>query len=271
MKSNNILLADPAFDPATAPACKLLVKIGLDSLSYAIINVENKKVQAVFDEQECEDGTQKLAQCLKSDSYLTLPYQEIKVAFLTDNTISIPNTLYNEDDLDVHTQFFTSASSGNLYKQHHDFHGFTTIFSISSAAELFYDSGIKKFQQGAALLKLTEKIEGTILLLDFTVGAFNALFMRDQQVVLQQYYETENTDEFNYYLILMINQLQINVKTTAVQIMGIIHEGDAKYTCLNKYFASIHFLAIESELNLDVLEDMPAHYYTTLLALDQCV
>jgi len=271
--NNSILLIDPAFDPATASACNLLIKVGLDSFSYAIINKETNQVSAVFDEQECEDGAQKFAERLKTDSYLTLPYQEVKVAVHTENAIAVPNDLYTDDSINTHAQFFTETPVGDFYTQAQPHFGFTTIFSLpkttNEALTGFIDG--KKYSQHAGLLALAEKINETALLLDFSVGSFSALYIQQQQVVFQQCYEIENLDEFNYYLLLIINQLNINTKEANLHLTGIIHEGDDKCTCLLKYFSKADFIAASNNLDQQILDDMPAHYYSSLLALDQCV
>ena len=63
---NSILLIDPAFDTNTAVNCSLLVKIGIDTFSYAILDKETNKIIAVFDEQECEDVSKTLSERLKN-------------------------------------------------------------------------------------------------------------------------------------------------------------------------------------------------------------
>ncbi|RZK56656.1 MAG: DUF3822 family protein [Pedobacter sp.] len=273
MDNNSILLIDPAFDPASASVCNLLVKVGLDNFSYAIINKETKHVDAVFDEQECVNGAQKFAERLKTDSYLKLPYQEIKFAIHTANTIAIPNDLFNEDDLESHSQFFTEAHSGYLYSQSQNHFGFTSIFTLPKVIDKTLEDfpQAKRYEQNAGLIQLAEKLDGNNLLVDFTVASVNVLFVKNQQVVFQQCYEIENVEEFNYYILLVINQLNINLKETALNLSGIINQGDEKYNCLLKYFSKADFITATNNLNQEVLDDMPAHYYSNLLALDQCV
>ncbi len=272
MDNNSILLIDPTFDPAAASACNLLIKVGVDHFSYAIINKETNQVSAVFDQQECDDGAQQFAERLKTDTYLKLPYQQVKAAIHTANTIAIPNDLFNEADSESHAQFFTEAHSGKLYRQVQSHFGFTTIFTLPRATDegLAELNNEKKLEQNAGLILLAEKLDENSLVLDFSVGAFNVLYIKDQQIVFQQNFEAENGEEFNYYVLLMINQLNIKPETT-VQLTGIIHEGDEKYNCLLKYFSKVNFMTVNSSLNQEVLDDMPAHYYTNLLALDQCV
>lgn len=273
MNSNNsILLLDPSFDPATASACNLLIKVGQDSFSYAIINKETQQVNAVFDEQECEDGLQKLSERLKTDPYLTLPYQKVKVAVHTPNVIAVPNDLYHEATLANHTPYFIGSHTGSLYQQSHSHFGFTTVFALSKAAEDTLNSFnlSQLFTLDAGLLALAANIGENGLLIDFTANSFQVLYLKNQQVVFQQNYEIENLDEFNYYLLLMINQLGIAPKETPLFLSGIVHEGDERYNCLSKYFVQLQFINGQTALNQGILDDLPSHYYSNLLALDQC-
>lgn len=273
MNSNNsILLIDPNFDPITASACNLLIKVGQDSFSYAIVNKETQQVNAVFDEQECESGLQKLAERLKTDHYLTLPYQKVKVAVHTSNLISVPNELYNEAELANHTPYFVASHTGNLYQQVQNHFGFTTVFALSKTTEDTLNSFnlSQLFAQNAGLLALAENIQETALLMDFTANSFQVLYVEAGNVVFQQVYEIENLDEFNYYLLLIFNQLNLVPANMALYLSGIVHEGDERHSCLAKYFNAIQFINGQHQLNQEVLDDMPSHYYSSLLALDQC-
>jgi uncharacterized protein YkvS len=272
--SNSILLIDPSFDPANALSCNLLIKVGLDSFSYAIIDHGNKKVKAVFDEQECENGAKKLEERLKFDPYLKLTYREVKIAINTVNTIAIPNDFYDVNDLSVHAQYFNDLENATVYAHVQDHFGFTTVFSLPKLTKELLENHLqqgKKYQEFAGLLSLVENIKENTLILDVTVNSLNMLYLDNNRVEFQQCYEIADSEEFNYYILLIINQLNINTKETTVLLSGIIHEGDEKYQCLSKYFNEIRFTVIGEKLDQEVLDDMPAHYYSSLLALDQCV
>jgi len=271
--SNSILLIDPEFDPATATSCNLLVKLGSDSFSYAIINKLSKKIIAVYDEQECEDVMLKLTERFKNDTYLTLPYQEVKIAIPTPNSIAVPNVFYDDYSLKSHAKLFPNLSD-KLYTQLQPHFDFTSIFSVSKNLDSLlrqYLPTAKKLQENTGLITIAEQLKETSLLLDFSVGSFNAVFINNQQVVFQQCYEIEQIEEFNYYLLLIINQLEMDTKKTAVFLSGIVHESDEKHNCMLKYFNDVEFLNVDSDLDQQILEDIPLHYYSNLIALNQCV
>ncbi len=272
---NSILLIDPAFDLQTALNCTLLLRLGMDNFSYAILDNETHKISVVFDEQECENVVAKLSEQLKSDPNLGLTFTEIKLAIYTENNISIPNSLYAHDDEKLNANFFNQPHSGSLYTNPHPNFDFTSLFSFSKITDEIISKSLtnsKKYQPNAVLLKLAETMSDTSLLLDFTAGSISVLYVKDKKVVFEQGFEIENAEEFNYYLLLMINQLQINLNDTQVYLTGIIHESDDKHNCLTNYFKEIQFLNyVNPNLDQQILEDMPAHYYTTLLALAKCV
>ncbi|RZL35858.1 MAG: DUF3822 family protein [Pedobacter sp.] len=270
--NNSILLIDPNFEPANATNCSLLVKIGTDSFSYAIIDKERNKVIAVYDEQECDDVVKKLNEKLKTDNYLGLTYQEVKIAAQTANLLSIPDELFSEEVLEANTQYFADSHDGNVHVKVQQAYNFSSVFAfpkrMSDIFENFTDAKI--FHESAGVLNLATNFNVATLLLDFSVGSFNALFVNDGKLIFQQSYEIEDADEFNYYLLLIKNQLKLE-DTLDVKLMGIIHQDDAKHKVLKKYFSSLIMLISQGDLNTEVLEDMPAHYYTTLLALNECV
>ncbi|AOM76030.1 DUF3822 family protein [Pedobacter steynii] len=271
---NSILLVDPEFDPSTAPDCNLLLKITADSFSYAIIDKTTSQLKAVYDQQESDNISRDLSAKLKNDSYLNLPFKEIKVAVYTENSISIPNDLFDAQNLDQYAKFFTEEQSDNLYVRPFSSYGFTSIFTLHRFIdETLADSllSCKLFDQVAPVLAMAKEQARKSMILDFTAASFNVVITEGEQLVFRNYYEIAHAEEFNYYLLLIINQLQLNTKEMNVQLSGIIHENDHYYKCIAKYFKMISFnTPLSGQVDHKILDDMPAHYYSSLLALDIC-
>ena len=273
MSNNSILLIDPNFEPENSKNLNLLVKIGADTLSYAIIDNDNKFVHAVFDEQECESGYEKLRERLKTDTYLKLPYQHVKVATHTQNIVFVPQELFNESDVALYTNFFADADSQNVYVQPSLTQNLHTIFSLPQSVEKTINENWQdstKLQQNAGLIELVSKLSSDHILIDFTVGSFQLCYIKEGKIVFTQSYQFEDIEELTYYILLIVNQLEITAKHTDVKACGIIHEGDDKWNLLAQYFNQVDLLSISSDLDTNILDDMPSHYYTSLLALQQC-
>lgn len=271
---NSLLLVDPEFDPSTSPDCNLLLKITADSFSYAIIDKTNNQLKAVYDQQECENIAQALSAKLKHDSYLHLEYKDIKVSVYTENSISIPNDLFDASQLNQYAKFFPEEQSDTLYIRPFASFGFTSIFTLQQFVDDLLAGTLtscKLYDQVAPVLALIKENQQKSLLLDFTATSFNAVLTEGENLVFRNYYAIENAEEFNYYLLLIMNQLKINRNETKVFISGIIHENDGYYKCIQKYFNDIKFNSpLSDQVDHKILDDMPAHYYSSLLALDLC-
>lgn len=271
---NSILLIDPDFDPNSATDCDLLLKVGPDSFSYAIIDKSCNQVKAVFDQQECEDAGAAFATKLKNDGYLGLPFKAVKIALYTENVIAIPDELYDPAQLNVYAKYFSEEQSDTLYVQPVAGYGFTSIFNLSGFIENTLSASLaasKRYDHSAPLLALAKGKGPGSLLLDFTAGSFHVTCLQEGQLVFQRYFQVDNPEEVNYYLLLVISQLKLSNTATTVHLSGIIHEDDHNYQCVSKYFNQIRFHeATGNETDSRILDDMPAHYYSSLLALDLC-
>ena len=271
---NSLLLLDPDFDPHTAPQCNLLLKITKDSFSYAIINQEHKELKAVFDEQECMNTLQTLKRLLKNDPYLSYPFKEVKIAVNTDNCVTVPNKLFSSDALTSYTNFFSNSDSSKLHIKPNYHFDFTAVFNLQQGMENELDThfeSAKKVDHQAPLLSLAARVENG-LLFDFTALSFSILQVKDGKLCFKNTFETINAEEFNYYLLLLLKQLEPAVKEMPVYLMGIVNTEDEKHLILQKYFKNIQFtLPQNDKLDYTILEDMPAYYYSNLLAIDLCV
>jgi len=271
---NSLLLLDPEFDPHTAPQCNLLLKITNDSLSYAIINQEHKELKAVFDEQECKNTLHTLKRLLKNDPYLSHPFREVKIAVTTSNSVTIPNKLFSMEDINSYTNFFSKSHSQTLHIKPNYHFDFTAVFNLQENIEAALDAHFetaKKVDHQAPLLSLAAKVENG-LLFDFTALSFAILQVTEGKLCFKNTFEILNADEFNYYLLLLLQQLEPAVKEMPVYLMGIVNIDDEKHLILQKYFKNIQFTAPQNDkLEYTILEDMPAYYYSNLLAIDLCV
>lgn len=272
MNKNSILLIDPNFEPANSSNLNLLIKIGVDTFSYSIADEEKELVHAVYDEQECEDGLEKFKERLKLDAYLKLPYQSVKAAIYTPNLVFVPKAIFDQDHVKLYTQFFVDADLQNIYVQSSEQQDFNYIFGISSAIEKLLTAtweNVTLLPYDAGLLENT-KNENSNVIIDFTVGSFQFLYFKDSKLNFVQNYQFDGIDELTYYLLLIISQLGIDTKQTALKVCGIIHQGDEKWNLLLQHFNNVDFLVTPTPLDTNILDDMPAHYYTSLLALQQC-
>jgi hypothetical protein len=281
--NNSILLVDPNFNPNAAIHCNLLLKITADSLCYVIVNTESNRVEVLYDRQNFQDQKNELMRLLHADPYLRLSFNTVKICSYTINSISIPNDFYNGAMLDSYAPYFTepehySSVVNSIVIPTREFKTIFLFPQVIEDAMNRYWPDAKKFEQTAPLLSdpKTQVSDlnggaGYDLMVDFTAGSFFAMLMRNGDPIFQNFFLTEDADEFTYYLLLIFKQLQLDPAQIDVLISGIINEGDPQQKVLQQYFRSVKWNVPPAEnLENTILEDMPAHYYTSLLALQLC-
>jgi hypothetical protein len=274
--NNSILLLDPNFDPNAAIPCNLLLKITADSISYAIVNTENNSVEVLYDRQNFQDHQHTLLPLLQEDPHLKMSFSNVYVCSYTINSISIPNDFFKETELHTYRPYFTEPEnySQNLNTCTLGTRDFKTIFLFPNVVEEAINTHwpeAKKLEQTAPLLSTPQIEAGLLLAIDFTASSFFAMLIKDGGLIFQNFFLTENADEFSYYLMLIMKQLELDPAQVDVQISGIINEGDVQYKFLKNQFQSVHLHAPDAPtLENSIMEDMPAHYYTSLLALQLC-
>ncbi len=273
---NSILLKDPAFDPVAALNCNLLLKITADSFSYAIINTTKDKIKVVYDCQDFQPTASNLSSTILSDPYLSLLFNRVKIASYTANTIAVPEELYTSDEAEPYLKYFSDLDhySRNVYTAAYTGQDFRSLFLLPNAVESAIQTHWREahpYEQTASLLAINQNTESQQFYLDFTAGSFHAMLLRNGKMIFQNVFQIENPEEFHYYLLLLLKQLKINASETKVLASGILNEGDDQYSILMKYFSAVQLCTPgESTVSNSILEDMPPHYYTSLLALNLC-
>lgn len=266
MSKSSLSLIDPNFKNDASSNCNLLLKITNDSFSYAVVDEKTGEVSLIFDKQGCKDVEQDLKNAFEADPYLSLPYRAVKTAIHTSHFIFIPNEWFNADDLSVYSKYL--GSSGKIYSKANNL-GFNTLFSFDDFIEEQVPDQANIFPQSAPLIAVIEDLPKHSLLIDFTASSFNVLFVNDGKVNFQNHFSAETTDEFNYFLLFIIRELELN-DSIPVYIQGIIDEDDNHYNCLLKYFNQLYFFHPTKNKNNELLADMPKHYFSDLLAIDLC-
>lgn len=274
--NNSILLVDQEFDPNAITNRNLLFKITADSFSYAMLNMDAGRLEVLYDQQDCDPAVA-MAKRIKTDPYLSIDFAQVKISVCSANTLTVPEAFYLADQPEIYANYFTELAdfSGTLQANSHVNYDFKTLFLLPGEVEkVLTDNNLGsaiKYGQTAPLLAMLRPAERDQLVLDFTGSSFYAMLFKQGKLIFQNYYTAENDEEFNYYLLLIVQQLKLDPAQTDLLATGIINAGDTHYDIMERYFLSVEILEpILEDTDLTILEDMPKHYYTSLLAINLC-
>ncbi|MBC8051940.1 MAG: DUF3822 family protein [Sphingobacteriaceae bacterium] len=271
-------LQDEKFNPSQSRDTQLLIRIAPRRISYAIINEKESRLQVLYDSPISDNTESILGNLLAENNYLRSPFAAVKVSVQTDNFTFIPTQYYTRDDLGSYEKLIKATGSTKTF--------ISTIHADSincvSALELETITAfvaafpeVRFFSQAEPLVEggiKTTDTKATKLILNFNEESFEASLSTDEKLVFYNLIEISNADDFNYFLLNIIQQFAIEPQQTTLVLSGNINQGDANYRRAEKYFNNIAF-ADSSQITLysTIFDQLPKHQHFSLISLLLCV
>lgn len=269
-------LSDKDFLPEQAANCELLIRVSSTRLSYAIVEKPNRKIRAIFDGVLSHSIRETFAELLLKNSYLSYPFQKTKIAAESFRFAFIPSELYSEDTAALCYNFVSSSIPFSQVSNPIAGNRISTIGSVSNSlsapfTEKYQEASL--YTQAEAFIEgmLKHPREGQTLALQFNTGTFEALLTSGDELIFYNIFQAPTADDFNYFLLLLIQQLQINTTETSVLLSGEIEKYSEHYRRVLKYFRNIHFADSTTFCQYsDTFRLIPSHQFFSLLSLGLC-
>ncbi|KAA8475180.1 uncharacterized protein DUF3822 [Arcticibacter tournemirensis] len=264
------------FSTGQAENCELLIRIGAGRLSFAIIDTKENLLKVLFDSVLFSSIAETFNDLFNQNEYLGYAFQKVKIATETFNFTFIPSELYSDNSLPVYQNFINST--GQVRHVIKDLKG-AKIKTVASIEEAFIAPLLAKFPQAAIYTQPEPLIEGSLkdrsgnktLVLQFNSGTFEALVISSNDIIFYNIFSSPTTDDFNYYLLLIMQQLELKPSDIAVRLMGEIEKYSENYRRVSKYFNNITFADSTKLFNYpEAFKLAPSHQFFSLLSLSLC-
>ena len=247
MINDPINFRDEHFQPHQAPSCHLLIHLDTDSYSYAIIDQAQNQLKALvknyFGERTESFSTFDRLEILKAENEIIgLNFGKVKISVETRAFTFVPDELYTDADLSKYSKFIGVEPDTTLLTADISAFGIKNVTVIepdldSILKDAFPESLIvsqaNSFLAGAA--NLAKAGGESQLYLNINVDSFEAAVIKNGSLDFYNIFEVNNTDEFNYFLVNLITQLNID-RNLPVSLSGEIQADDERYQRLQKYF-----------------------------------
>ncbi len=277
MNTAKIHLTDQNFNPKHSEKCDLLIRIYPKRLSYAVIDQSNDQLKVLFDFPG-EGGLKALKNSLAQDPVLKFKYHQVKVAVLTSKFTFIPTEIYSDTDLDSYALFAYPAIDSDVLVKEITAAKTKNISAVDKNLRKYLISNFTDpviFNQASPLiessLKFYHNTPNTSLILQINSNSFEVLVLKNNTLFYYNLFHTESMNEFNYFLLGVIKELQLKSTDTDVIISGEVDEGDGTYACTKKYFNTIIFA--DSGIlvrQASIFRGVPAHQFFSLIGLNLC-
>lgn len=270
-------LKDKNYLPDQAGSCELLIKHNKHKLSYAIRNIQSNELYVIYDAALSGSMEETFAGLSAQNEYLNQRFEQVKVSSETFNFVFIPSELYAESSSPSFRNFVQSTKPTSTFtntmldgKVHTvsalEDHVITPLKKrfpnavVYSQAEALIESALKSFANTSGLR----------VVIQFNTGSFEMVIVSEGEFIFYNIFSFENADDFNYYLLLIKQQFELQ-QDTPVLLAGEIEKYSELYRRIARYFQHIRFSDSTSMIkHPDSFKLLPSHQFFSLLSMSLC-
>jgi len=274
----HISLFDKSYNKSKSNQYKLYVELSnnglkhtvLDTQSNAFIGIEEYRFADIYNDYSLVEP---LKDIVASNEIYQNEFKAIIVAFVNNRSTLIPNAIYNAEKLTNYHQF-------NFSKQEEDqFYADQLInlsaYNIYSIPDFITDtfSGLKNVQFkhfSSALIEtalIEAKREKALSLINVHIlpSSFQVVVIKNQKLELYNSFTYQSSEDFIYYLLFVLDQLNINNEEATIKLTGEVEKNSVIYTILHKYIKTLNFGIRPENLTFSyIFEETPKHFHYAL-------
>jgi hypothetical protein len=261
----------------------LLVNISPETFQYAIIDSVLHECKTLVEFEipplsTISDLIKAVENLPESHRQFRFAFNKVKISFTSSNYTFIPESLYLEADQQDYGKYLDLTDASELLVNTISSADIKNVISIDSHLKTALEGIFQKpriYNQTVPFLegvqKSLEREDGLVFFIDVQPKHFQIAFFKDFRLEFYNTFEYANADEFNYFLLSVIQSLEIQLEHTRVIISGKISNSDEIYKRLEKYFDSIRFIDSERLLKYsEKFKEVLPHTFSTLFNLYLC-
>ena len=268
-------LTEENFESQQSGKSDLLIHIGEENISYAIVDKGREQLKALADYKA---NLSDLDTILASDRYLKYFYRKIKISTNTFKFTFIPRDLYRDSDINDYSQFISPKSPADVLVN--DIRPFR-IRNVTSVDTEIQNVISARFNKPVLYSQANPFIEGAFnistvanlysLCINFQQERLEIAVIKEGALLFYNFFESKTPDEFNYFLLLVVRQFNLNTENTKVRIAGEAEKNDDNYSRVEKYFSSIESADPVAFVQCsDTFNQVNLSRYFSLLSLNLC-
>ncbi|MCF6350666.1 MAG: DUF3822 family protein [Flavobacteriaceae bacterium] len=242
---------------------EISIQFSLDGFSFCVFDSDLQEF-IIFHKYEFlekintpEKLLKKIQQLFITEEILQLKYDKISV--IHDNNLSsfVPKALFNKKNLKSYVAFNNKVFNTDY---------FTFDSLVNQEMNLVYIPyiNINNFlidQFGSFNYKHTSSILVENLLNYFTMNDgisffvhvskthFEVIISKNKQLLFFNTFQHQTKEDFIYYILFTVEQLNLNVEQFSLQFLGVIHKESELYQIVHKYIRNVSFLENKLSFN----------------------
>ncbi|MFM6976205.1 MAG: DUF3822 family protein [Sphingobacteriaceae bacterium] len=227
-----IQLTDPTFQTQLAGKCDLLLEILPGGMNFAVVDKGQDELKVLVGTKDMEPVAEKIKELIPTELALSYHYRKVKAGLFSLNFTLIPEDLFDQDMLADYAKFFSFEEGDLILTDSIRAAKCVIVFTIPAAIvnvlketfhqPQFYHTATSLIEAGT---KLSKQTEHKMALLNFRNDCFEAVLLHEGRLLFYNSFPSRTADEFNYFLLNLIDHLQLSAEQTDWILAGELNTG----------------------------------------------
>ena len=274
----HISLFDKSFDETKTSSYKLYIELSNNGIKHTIFNIDNNTFIG-FEEFKFVDIhndyslVKPLKDVLNVSTIYKNEFESINVAFVNHRATLIPKAIYKSNKLENFHQFnFSIQEEDQFFSDHLINLSAYNVYSIpDSITRLFNDFKNVRFMHfsssliEASLLNTQRNKSHSLILVNVLPTSFQIIVVNNQKLELYNSFFYQSIEDFIYYLLFVLDQLNIKNDETSITLTGEVENNSSTFEMLNKYINTLNFGHRPDNLNFSyIFDEIQKHTHYSL-------
>ncbi len=276
---------DEALKKAESESYNLSIQLSMDGIAFCIFDRRLNKFQSIevgsFETILKNEGfSEFLHKVVNENEWLSLRYHSISIIYECKKSTLIPVPLFTENEKETYSEFNFKLDE-NSHINYEKLSNLDAVIlyeipdQIMETFKTLFPSHRLISQPGVlieSLLILNKNLPAQKkFFVNVRNSALDILIIDKRQLLYFNSFEYKSIEDFIYFVIFVLDQLQINPEEVDLVLSGSIDKNSELFEILYKYVRNIRFQTLPDTFNYSyVFNEVPAHYYFNLISQSLC-
>ena len=274
----HISIFDKSFSAANTSDYQVYLSIDFNAITYTILNTQNNTfiglekylLNDIYNDYSLVDP---LTQIVNQTILFKQPLKSFNIAYVNHRATLIPNVLFNNNELKTYHQFNFSEQEEDLFyadnliniPAHNVYSIPDYIINLFNKIEKVNYHHFSSSLIEASVLYAKKTTNDLIIDIHILPSSFQMMVVKNQSLELYNSFPYQTSEDFIYYVLFVLNQLDIKPKDINIRLLGEVDKNSAIYEILYKYSNSITLGKRTENLKFSyAFEEIPQHHYYSL-------
>jgi hypothetical protein len=262
-----------------AQNARLVLLAGPDTFSFIISGAENNFISLqsyhLPAETNADMAAARLKEIISSQDVLRQDFEKVVVIYCFPAALIVPGQFAAENNKKEMLELIFGDQHDALIKKDTDaVQNRQVVYSTDkqTASVFNYIFPTHTDKHLYSLLPGIAGLHSNGLYCIFFNSSFTVLLLKEGKLQVVQTYSYKSPEDVVYYLLHVCESFDAEVNNTTVYLNGMISLDSRLYSEISKYFLEIDFGSLPGTITYpEGIHEYPAHFFSYLVALSQCV